>query len=323
MRDFKNNKSINASRYRQKIFFSTRNFMVKGQKVLLSIVFLVMLLSFFLFLFRSGKSDIVVAQYGRLTDDFEAKGLFIKSEDVVYAPYAGEITMLVSDGEKVPVGKPVLKLVGLGREKIYYSSNTGVIGFQVDGLEKTLNPVMLEEFQQNYRDFRGKLTGTKDQSRVNAGRPLFKIVDNFVLYLLVEAPADQVFRYNKGEKIWATFDEITIIGWVRQIIDHRNLFVIQLERFPVEIINKRWVDVTIMTDAETGVYVPHSALIEEDNILGVYKMVDDTPRFVSVDWIGGDGINEVIYAKGIDRGIEILANPAKDLSKYLKTEDGQ
>lgn len=274
---------------------------------------LVLVFSIFLIGLQKEKPKIFVTQYGRLVDEFWGQGLLIRAEQVVYAPYAGRVTLLVEDKERVATGKPILQLTGRDGKQTFYSLAAGVVSFQIDGLENNLHPKILEDFQQNYLNFRGKVIQVSNGERVNAGRPLFKIVDNYQLYLLVQAPADQVFRYSIGEKVWLNFDDLTIIGWLTQIVDHQNLFVIKLERFPNEVIDKRWLELTVLTDAHTGVYVPRQAITQIDDAYGVYRIFDQRPVFTKVKQLGGNA-TEVIVT-GIERGVEILANPL-DIEKY-------
>ncbi|AZR73023.1 hypothetical protein BBF96_06195 [Anoxybacter fermentans] len=287
------------------------------KKGILFILLLVFIFCIYMAILIRGGPEIILTRYGRIADEFSGKGLLVRSEEVIYAPYPGRVTLFVKEGERCPAERPILRLEGSGGVKTFYSRKAGVISYQVDGLENTLNPDILDDIvEQDYKYFRGKLIKITDGDRVNAGRPLFKIVDNFILYLLVEAPASQVFRYEVGEKIWATFDGLTIVGWITKILDHQNLFIIKLERFPIEMINKRWVDVTIMTNAYTGVYVPRKAITKKGDEFGVYRVVDDTPVFYPISQKGGNELYVVVT--GIGRGVEILANPEKDLVKYSK-----
>lgn len=300
------------------------------KKVILAVFLIVLVLCTYLALFRKGEPDFTVARYGRLVDQFDGKGLLIKSEQVFYAPFAGKVKLLVENEKRYPAGSSILELSGAEGKKIYFTRESGLVSFEVDGLENTLKPVMLDNFQQNYRDFRGKLLELEDDEKVNAGRPLFKLVDNFVLYMLVEAPAQQVNRYQVGEKVWVTFSELTIVGWVKRILGHRNLFIIQLERFPDEVVNSRWVDTMVMTNAYNGVIIPKKSIIyktvvnakkEEVQQAGVYIRIEGELYYKEVTVEGGAGDDVVVT--GVDRGVEVLANPAKDLAKYQKKDKNE
>lgn len=274
---------------------------------------IVLVFSMILVSLQKRKPEIFVTKYGRLADEFLGKGLLVKSEQVFFAPYAGRVTLLVDDEQRVAVGKPILKLDGRDGEKIFYSETAGIVSFSVDGLENNLHPKILDDFQQNYLEFRGKVIQVVDGERVNAGRPLFKLVDNFQLYLLVQAPEDQIFRYSLGDKVWLNIDQLTIIGWLYKIIKHQNLFVIALERFPDELIDKRWVDLNVLNDAHTGVYVPRNAITKKENTYGVYRISDQRPVFTKIKQLGGNATEVVVT--GIERGVEILANPL-DVEKF-------
>lgn len=291
-------------------------------KRMLMIIMLVVVLSIgYLFIFRPSMLEFTVAEFGRIYDQFEGRGLLVKSEQVFYAPYAGKVSIFAMDGERIPVGDTIVELTGAEGKKVFFARTSGLVSFQVDGLETTLRPVMLDNFQQNYRDFRGKAIRINDGDKVNAGRPLFKLVDNFALYLLVEAPAHEVAHYRVGEKIWATFDQMTIIGWVEKILDNRCLFIIRMERFPDEMVNKRWVNTTIMTDIYSGIIVPRSAVIEYMGNKGVFVNRLKKTVFQPVNVVNGTAARVVVT--GVDRGDEVLVNPEKYLAKYMKGKKDQ
>lgn len=307
-RDVKGRKGKDSKKNKNKLNYS--------KKGILLLIIVVLLFYGLLILLHKSEVEYIYTSYGRIADDFSGKGLLVRSEKVFIAPYSGKVKLLQNEGERCSADQPVLKLTASGKEKVFYTREPGLVSYKVDGLENTLTPGILTEFKDNYKDFRGKLFETRDNDRVNAGRPLFKIVNNFEAYLLVQAPKEEVFRYSIGEKVWTTFeeDDIVVIGWVRKIIEHRNLFIIELERFPPELVSERWADISILTDADVGVHVPRKSLVRREDEFGVYLTKNDKAIFHPVSVEGGNPDYAVI--SGISRGVEILANPKEDLNKF-------
>lgn len=287
-----------------------------SKKVMILISVLVLIFTFLLVLVQQSGPEVITTRWGRLADDFNGRGLLVRKEQVVYAPFAGIVRTLAEEGARYRPGQPILDLEGTNGQKIFYSRDDGVISYQMDGLETTLQPIILENFQQDYRDFRGKAFRIQDGDKVNAGRPLYKLVDNYQLYLLVEVPKDQIFRYRINEKIWAKMDGVESIGYVRKILDHQNLFVIELERFPIELLNKRWVELNVLIDAETGVIVPIKSIAMKDGKMGVYRVEKKRVYFEPVKELAHNQ-TEMVITK-IQRGVEILADPERDLEKYIQ-----
>lgn len=312
IRDYKN--SDLAFQQVQKKKFA--GFNLPQKKVMVLISFLVLVFCFLLIMIQRNGPEVITTRWGRLADDFDGQGLLVRKEQVVYAPFAGVVRILAEEGARYRPGEPILELEGSNGQKVFYSRDDGVISYQMDGLETTLQPIILENFQQDYRDFRGKAFHIQDGDKVNAGRPLYKLVDNYQLYLLVEAPKDQVFRYRVNERVWANMDGVESIGYVRKILDYRNLFVIELERFPTELLNKRWVDLNILTDAETGVIVPIKSIAIKDGQMGVYLVEKDQVYFEPVKELGHNQ-EEMVITK-VRRGVDILADPERDLEKYIQ-----
>jgi putative membrane fusion protein len=280
---------------------------------------IVVILFGYLTQFREEAPEVCISRYGRLADQFGGQGLFVKSEEVIYAPFAGKVDLLVNGGTRYPSGKSVLTIEGVAGKKTFFIRESGVVSFAVDGLETTLKPAILSNLQRDYTEFRGKSSAIKDGEQVNAGRPLYKLVDNYSLHLLVQAPVDEVLRYGRGDKVWVTFENTTIVGWIKDIIKRQNLFVIQLERFPDEVADKRWVDLNVMANAFHGVIVPRKSIVEKDGKIGVYRMAESVIFFQPITIRGGT-IEEVVVS-GIERGVEILINPKEYMAKYQKSSE--
>lgn len=291
------------------------------KRVLVVLAVIALLITGFFVVFHRGGPQITVTRYGRLADDFTGRGLLVKSEQVFYAPFEGKVTLRAEDGARCPNGRPVLTIEnttkdGQTEKKTFYSRKSGLVSFTVDGLENTLKPDIISNLNHNYRDFRGKNISVKDGDVVNAGRPLFKIVNNFSLYLMVETPADRISRYRLEDKLWVTFDNMTVVGYVKKIYGNMNLLVIILERFPDDLVNQRWVDVTVMTDAFHGVILPRQCITEKDGRVGVYRYIESAIVFWPVKVEGGTATDVVV--DGVDRGVEVLTDPTKDIIKYAK-----
>lgn len=323
VRDFKNIKTTTKkdARPRKKQMVSRTyklSWPTLDKKVYILIAVIVVVLFGYLSQFREQPPAVCITRYGRLADQFVGKGLLVRNEEVVYAPFAGKVDLSVKGGTRYPSGKRVLSIAGEAGEKNFFIPEAGIVSFAVDGLETTLKPGILANLQQDYTEFKGKSTPVKDGETVNAGRPLFKLIDNYDLYMLVQAPAEEALRYGRGDKAWLTFENTTIVGWISEIIKRQNLFVIQLERFPDEMAGKRWVEVNVMADAYHGVIVPRKSIAEKDGKAGVYRMAEGRIFFQPVTIRGGT-LDEAVVT-GIARGVEILVNPEEYMAKY---EQGQ
>lgn len=291
------------------------------KKLLAILAAIALLTAGFFVVFHRGGPQITVTNYGRLADDFTGRGLLIKSEQVFYAPFEGKVTLRAQDGVRCPNGRAVITIESVDKDgetqkKTFYSRKSGLLSFTVDGLENTLKPDIIANLNHNYHDFRGKNISVKDGDVVNAGRPLFKIVNNFNLYMMVETPAERISRYHVEDKLWVTFDNMTVVGYVKKIYGNMNLLVILLERFPDDLVNQRWVDVTVMTDAFHGVILPRQCVTEKDGRVGVYRYIESAIVFWPVKVEGGTA-NQVVV-DDIERGVEVLTDPVNDIIKYAK-----
>lgn len=276
--------------------------------LILTSLLIVTILCIYIAFIREKEPEIVYTRYGRIADEFQGKGLCVRSESVYYAPNAGKVKMFVSEGERVAEGSAIAQFTWAGGSKTFYAQFSGVVSYQVDGLENQLKPELLDGLIEDYRRFRGKTIKISDGEKVNPGRPLFKLVDNFVLYMLIEVPANQIFRYAIGDQVWVSFDDLTIVGWVKEIDNQQKLFQVEMERFPNDILNKRWVDVTVLTNAYRGIIVPRKAITKKDDQVGVYVIRDHEPVFQNIVEIGG--IDDEVVVAELKVGVQIVADPS-------------
>ena len=311
----KTSKKAAAQLHSNSTFSGSRKPGINKMWLAIAILVFFLILSY-LVIFRDSGPKVTVTSYGRLADEFTEKGLLVKSEQVFYAPFEGKVTLLAGDGKRLPSGRPVVNLKGETEEKTFYSRFAGLVSFEVDGLENSLTPGMLMTFNQNYQEFRGKGIGLKNGDTVNAGRPLFKIVNNFLLSMIVKTPTERLQSYDIGEKVWIGFNNMTVIGYVKRTIPGLSLLVIQLERFPDELVNVRWVDVNVLINAFHGVILPRQCVTEEQGVPGVYRYIEGDIVFWPIKIIGGNTTEVVVT--GIERGVEILVDPAQDIIKYAK-----
>ncbi|MCK8827613.1 hypothetical protein MWH25_07640 [Natroniella acetigena] len=252
---------------------------------------------------------IVTTTYGTIRDRIETEGLLIRNEKITFAPQEGELQLYVPEGERVRSGTRIASVVGT-EEKELYNYNSGLLSYQVDGLEMTLR----EESRANltydqFVNLRGKVNQVSSEERVNAGRPIFKIIDNFKFYLAVLLPQDEVMNYEEGSSVEVLFSELGeryFTGEIDQILFDQpdNIMLIKFNSLISDLIELRKAEVEIIREVHSGIVVPISALIEQEDTVGVMVSSYTNRYFKEVEVVGQVGDQVVI--KGVGPGVEII-----------------
>ncbi len=170
----------------------------KGKMKLAVAGFLILVvLLYFLIYVAPGISDIFVetytAEYGTLDVDFEADGVFIRTERLYTADYPGTVSRAAISGDLKTVSSNIVIVGGTA----YYSQERGVVGFKYDGLETVLTPETMMTVDQSAlhpaKDENGETVyELKDcvEKEAVAGDPIFKIYDNQTWYILTFVDRD-------------------------------------------------------------------------------------------------------------------------------------
>ncbi|WP_408955961.1 HlyD family efflux transporter periplasmic adaptor subunit [Natroniella sp. ANB-PHB2] len=252
---------------------------------------------------------IATTTYGTLRDKIETEGLLIRNEKITFAPQEGKLQLYVSEGERVSAGTRIASLVGR-EEKDLYNYNSGLLSYQIDGLEMTLR----EESRANltydqFVNLRGKINKVRPEEEVNAGRPIFKIIDNFKFYLAVLLPQDEIMNYEEGsnvEVLFSELDERYFTGEIDQILFDQpdNIMIIKFNSLTSDLIGLRKAEVEIIREVYSGVVVPISALIEEEGTVGVMVSSYTNRYFKEVEVVGK--VDEQVVIKGVGPGVEVI-----------------
>lgn len=277
---------------------------VIGSIVALSIIFN-------LFLHTTDKTALT--EYGKIREEFETKGLFVRRESVVIAPISGKLDLKVEAGARVQASTLIAQVKNNRKEYSLYSRNSGLISYYSDGLESTLRPENIE--QLTYKQFQKlgyKTHRIHNGINVNNGRPLFKIVDNFLLYLVVPISQDKSQLFKPGMKVEFELPQKTedsYTAWVDKIINSRqkNLLVLDVKRFIPRFMKLRKAEVNLIKSSYNGIVVPVTALVNKKEKTGVMVIKDQQTSFKEVKIVGKNRNQAVI--KGIDVGVKILKNP--------------
>jgi len=256
-------------------------------------------------------SKIATTAYQAIKDSIKTPGILIRKERVTFAPQGGEVELYFSEGARISTGNKVATVYNNKESDNLYNYYAGIISYKVDGLEMTLREDNLKNLNyDHFINLKGKYNPISSGDKINMGRPIFKVIDNFKFYLAVLLPQNQLANYEVGTEVEVFFPELEeyFRGKINSILldKPQNIMVIEFNRFIPKLIDIRKTDVEIIRKRYHGIVVPSSALIKKDDKLGVMVNGYTKNYFKEVKLIGKVADQAVI--KGVGPGVKVILN---------------
>lgn len=212
----------------------------------------------------------------------------------------------VSDNtkDKENVDNAVLSELKAQRDKIIAENNiqstpliaevSGVFSSKIDGLEESLGIDKLTGLKPSYiNEIYNK--NISNETSVEAGKPVCKIINNFEWYLAASIPTEKAALISVGQDVKLRFFDITnntITGEVTYISPDENgetAIVIKSNRYVDSIYTLSKASVDIIKNQYSGLKIPTDGIRVSDNKTGVYVLRRGIAKFVNVDVIYSDG----------------------------------
>ncbi|WP_097018748.1 HlyD family efflux transporter periplasmic adaptor subunit [Orenia metallireducens] len=280
-------------------------------KFLLSLVVCGLIVIFGINFFGYHSSKVATTTYQAIKDSIKTSGILIRRERVTFAPQGGEVELYFSEGARISTGNKIAELHDENQSDNLYNYYAGIISYKVDGLEMTLREDNLKNLNyDHFVNLKGKYNPVSSGDKVNMGRPIFKVIDNFKFYLAVLLPQNQLANYEVGTEVEVLFPglEEYFIGKINSILldKPQNIMVIEFNRFIPKLIDLRKTDVEIIRKRYHGIVVPSSALIKRDDKLGVMVNGYTKNYFKEVELIGE--VTDQAVIKGVGPGVKVILN---------------
>lgn len=177
-------------------------------------------------------------------------------------------------GEKSPSGSYIKKLIEerstyenqLNSGAEYVNAPTsGIVSYRVDGLESVLTKdcfnTLNTEFLENLKLKTGEIVASNDESG--------KIINNFECYIAITLQSNEAMEKKVGDsvKIRLSNNE-EISATVNYIVeeDDQRLIIFKIEDNVEELCNYRKISVDVIWWSYSGLKVPNSSIIQEDNL---------------------------------------------------------
>ncbi|AGB40814.1 hypothetical protein Halha_0846 [Halobacteroides halobius DSM 5150] len=258
-------------------------------------------------------SKVVTARYQMLRKEFKTNGLLIKDEEVTFASQSGRLELNVPEGTRLSAGNKILTIYNGQQKDELYNYKAGIVSYKIDGLETTLTIKSRDELTyKSFKELRSSISKVAENDIVNIGRPLFKIIDNFKIYLAVLLPQNKLISYETGDKVEIEFNNFEVRnfqGEIDMILPDKpqNVMIIKLDKFIPLFVKLRRAEVTVIKEKYYGLVLPKSALIRNKNQqLGVQVQGYVKNYFQEVEVKAR--IDNKVVVKGVLPGDKVLLN---------------
>ncbi len=281
------------------------------------ILVIILIISALLLIYNKyNHSYIIQADYDEIVDGFITEAIIVRDETVTKAPLSGKVETHCKEGERISYGQNVIDIINLAESVSLYNFQAGILSYASDGLENILRPanfdkVNPEDFATFNRKFKQLVTG----NRIDKGRSVFRIVDNFKLYLIIKTDAREANRYKLNELVFikpVALDIEIIKGYVVKKVndDSDALLIVELNRFIEEWLNMRRVKIEFIKNIYRGIVVPEEAIFTQPRGEGVLVYTKEG-NYIFKEINVAHKINGRAVVNGLEIGDNIITNPEK------------
>ena len=269
----------------------------KGLLILAIILFLGAFAALYMYIYvmpqisgALARTEIVT--YGKMEVFDEVPCLFVRSEEVVYAQQAGNISYYAEETEKDRKDAKVLDVYPAGGSaQAYYCGKNGIVSYYLDGWEEKLYPeaiadLTLSEFEE--LDIKPENSVRESTEK---DEPLFKVVTSDTWYIVFPIPMEKLSQYKEGYSVTLVFDDGEVTGKVDDIIgtEDTKLIAVSCKKFYANFAKIRQTTGRIITSSYEGLSVPTSAVATVDGQQGVYiKNLSNDYDFVPIEILTAD-----------------------------------
>lgn len=177
-------------------------------------------------------------------------------------------------GEKSPAGSYIKKLI---EERSNYENQlnsgaeyvnapeSGIVSYRVDGLENVLTQEGFNTLNTKFLEDLKLKTGEIVASSEESG----KIINNFECYIAITLESNEAMEKKVGDNVKIRLsNNKEITASINYIVeeDNKRLIVFKIEEQVEELCNYRKISVDVIWWSYTGLKVPNSALIQENNL---------------------------------------------------------
>jgi len=264
-------------------------------------------------IFGAARFETILASQGEVIDGFWSEALIVRDEKVIEAPITGRVELLVGEGDRLASGKKLVEINSSSQKQKIFNQKAGIVSFAVDGLENMVNVESINQINlNNFENLQGNYEHLLSGDKVKKDEALYRIINNFKLYLIVKVPISQADRFRINELIFIEQRNSDKLFEARIINIRPNLedifFFIELEQFIPQWTNRRRIELNIIKNIYRGIKIPREAVFSQPSGQGVLK-VSGYNKYKFQEIVILDGNYDQVIVSGLEIGEEIILNP--------------
>jgi putative membrane fusion protein len=240
-----------------------------------------------------------ILELDEIEETIKVKAVIIKDEEVVYSDSTGNINYHYNEGQKVNGGAHLIDLIGTENKKIF-SPKSGFVTYVFDGLESSFKfDEVLNIMPSSLQNIEETIENTVNINTANSGDKLLKVINNFEYYMACLVSNVDISTYEQGKYIRVRFEDYDkmIYGQIKKINtgNDGSVLIIGFDDFFHKVYNKRIIEASLIKNLYEGIKVDKRAVVEKDEIKGVYiKDVSNIIKFVPIEIIGGNDKHYIV-----------------------------
>ncbi|MFZ5924279.1 MAG: HlyD family efflux transporter periplasmic adaptor subunit [Bacillota bacterium] len=197
------------------------------------------------------------------------------------------------------------------------AESPGVVSFELDGLEHVLSPRTCKDLgPDEARSLVPSPGRIQAGAGVDAGQPIFRLIDNYRLFVLVFPRADQVAELDSSRGLRVRFASVpggpslaSKVFYTREAApDGERAMLLEISGFPEDLYYRRRIRLNIIGKTVSGLVIPRRSVVHtgEGDIVYVPVNLGVVRRPVSVK--AADA--EWAVVEGLREGQRVVTNPS-------------
>ncbi len=147
---------------------------------------------------------------------------------------------------------------------LYHAKQPGIVAYYTDGLEDmTANAVTQDLFDHS----KYHKSSLKTEGTVESGQPLYKLLTDENWQIITPIDADMKEAMQDGEVVEIKFKEDNMTAWANYEIIQKagqDYLILSLRNCMIRYAHKRYIDINIMLDQQSGLKIPNSSITTKD-----------------------------------------------------------
>ncbi len=254
--------------------------------------------------------DFAMLKQETLVNEVTLEALVVRSETVVRTPSGGVLHPRITGGSRVSKSTVVAVVESPGTSYPVPTPVTGVVFWDIDGLEEVLKPgsVLTLDTVPRFSP-----VGFSAGDQTAKGEPVFRVVDNLTpIHLQFNVPRGVLPREFLAEnQRWCLgFGDGQYRGRVVLVYPDDGLTKVELllNQYPQDLLRDRQVSCRVVTCEALGFVVPRTAVALRSGRPGVYTLSKDRLVWNPVRVEGQLGTDVQVSGKGLVEGEPYVVN---------------